>query len=181
MPATLRFPARRPPPASARLALALLLAGFGLAGAGPAPAKDRAPALPAREYLGLRLGLSREAVNERFERREHARPHESEERESESWSLTDRRFGYVSMGFDDAGRLSWFTLFSRRGGRPVLMREIGALARAEQKGNYIFVWTLPAASGRAACRVIARSQDPDTLRSLSVLSLGERQGIESAH
>ena len=150
----------------------LLALAVGVSHAGVAKS-SRSPARPVTEYFGLRLGLDREEAHERLERvgrskGEHEGGEQGEEKEGESWTLKDPRFGYAAVGFDASGRLSWYSLFTRRGGRPLLIREIGDLARAERKGNYIYVWSIPSRSGRPACRVVARSQNPDTLQSLSV-------------
>ena len=125
---------------------------------------------PSGEILGLRLGMSREAAIERLERIGRPQGTEDEEGGKQSWALKDRRYRYVVVGFD-ADRLAWFSLFARPGGRPVLMRELGDLARAKRQGNYIYVWSVPSRGGRAGYEVIARSLDPDTLQSLSVAPL----------
>jgi hypothetical protein len=134
-------------------------------------AKPHAPSKPATEYLGLRLGMSDEAAHETLEHRGHKPANgerEGKEAESESWQLRDRRFGFVALGFDEAKRLSWYTLFARRGGVNLRLADIGDLKRARQQGNYIYVWSLPAAPQRPACRVIARGTHPDSLQSLSI-------------
>lgn len=135
--------------------------------------------LPVREYFGLRLGMSRDAAHERIERVSRAAGHgrEEEEEGGETWTLTDRRFRYVALGFDDLGRLSWYSLFARPGGAHVLLRNLGDLGRARRRGNFIYVWTDSARAGHAGCQIIARSQNPDTLQSLSIVLLpGDARG-----
>ena len=162
-----------------RLALAcavmgLLLGVPGVPNAARAPAAARAVAhvrIPARDYSGIRVGMEREEAHERLDRIGHAQGGESEEGDEATWALSDRRYGFVTVSFDRSGHVGWYSLFARRGGQAVLMREIGDLSQARQQGNYIYVWDLPARGSRPACKVIVRSQDPDTLRSLSVSGL----------
>jgi len=161
-------------PASLTLVLALGTSSS------PEPARDSASAsapahawirTPSRDFFGLRLGMSREAAHERLDRIGHPQGSEREEGDAETWALRDPRYGFITVGFDRSEHVSWYSLFVRRGGAPVLLRDIGDLAHAQRRGNYIYVWSLPARSGRPACKVIARSQNPDTLQSLSVSSL----------
>ena len=135
---------------------------------------------PACEFLGLKPGMSREVAHERLERIGHAKGTEEEETGNQTWTLDDPRYRYVVVGFGASGRLEWFSLFARPGGRPVMMRDIGDPFRATRRGNYIYVWTVPARRGRSGYQVVARSQNADTLQSLSVIALRSGEPVHPA-
>jgi len=160
--------------------MGLLLGVSGVPNAARAARAITPLRIPARDYMGIQVGMEREEAHERLDRIGHAQGGESEEGDEGTWALSDRRYGFITVGFDRSGHLSWYSLFARRGGQRVLMREIGDLATARKQGNYIYIWNLAARGGRPACTVIVRSQDPDTLRSLSVSGLNPERSARAA-
>lgn len=146
-------------------------------GAGSAAAKEKSP------LLGLEIGMTRHAALERLEKIRHeGDEHGTERRERDSdrggeseaeagqeiWTLTDPRYASVVLHFGHDEKLEWATAFSRPGGRPVLFRELGDLRRARRAGNTIYVWSVPARGRWPGYQLVARSQDPDTVRSVSL-------------
>jgi hypothetical protein len=145
------------------------------------------PRLPADTVLGLRPGMSKQAALRQLSKigrssseRPHrtaegesgAERHESEEASREQhWVLSDRSYAQAVVNFDARQRVRWISLFARPGGRAVRFRDIGDLTQAERRGNYIYVWSVPARGQRRPYQVIARSVLPDTLQSLTLMAL----------
>jgi hypothetical protein len=128
--------------------------------------------VPTDEVLRVRLGMPKQEALERLGKvgrktSDRAGPSGSKQQ----WALSDRRYANLMIAFDPQERVHWISLFARKDGRVVRFRDLGDLARAQRRGNYIYFWSVPARGGRGAYQVIARSVDPDRVESLSLVRL----------
>lgn len=137
---------------------------------------------PPRDVLGLRLGMEESEVHRRLRRigRETGYEPAKREKRKELWEVRHARISSVAMKFDDDGRLSWITAFSRPEGKRLRYQDIADVRAAERTGYYIYVWKVPARGESPAYAVTARGADPHFLGNYSLYYLpggseGERE------
>ncbi len=135
-----------------------------------------------RELLGLRLGMSEDAVRDRLRKigtqREEEKEKEVKKEEQEVWILDrHRKFDYLVARFDDQHRLSFVTVVVRKEAR-MRYSEVAKVkdARHATDGrNHTYTWTVAGGSKQAGYRVVARGSDPEFLTSYSLYPLGAKQ------
>jgi hypothetical protein len=137
---------------------------------------------PAREILGLRLSMPREAAHERlkaigkFERDERKR--------QEIWAVKDNpHFSHVVVGFDASNTLRFITAVSREDGEAKRLRysDVGSVDAAQQAGdpkinNFHYQWMLPKAGDDPETMVAVRGRDPELLTTYSLKRLSDESG-----
>jgi hypothetical protein len=148
----------------AALATALLL---GLAV--PAAAKQG-----PRDVLGLYPGMSDIEVRERLQK--VGQVVRGKDRLKQTWKLSDKRYGFLVLRYDENWKMHWVTAFAREGGRRVPYRNIGDLSLATHTGQHFYTWTVPARSGAGSWTIVARGEDPQYLESISI-SAAMRQDL----
>lgn len=153
------------------LALGLLIA----LGAG---AEASAKALP-RAVLGVRPGMSEEAVRSVLGRVAEKQGGEGEKEEEEEgrggeeiWTLKrDPHFAKVIVGFDAGKRVRYVTALAKEGGRRMAYGDVAVLkeAKAEESGVFRrYTWEVKSRGKSPGYLVIAQGRDPQYLMSLSI-------------
>ena len=135
-------------------------------------AASAAVRVPGDGVLGVRLGMSKETVLERMAKIGQPTSDQGEESvTTQQWLISDPGYARIVVNFDGGERVQWISVFARPGGRGVRFSDVGDLRRARKRGDYVYAWSVPAKGRRSPYQVIARSQNPDTLQSLSVVRL----------
>lgn len=135
---------------------------------------------PPRGMLGLRLGMSEEAVHKRLKKVAAQQKEEKEgeeEGEQEVWLIkNDPRFDFIIVRFNRQHKLWHMTLKVRQGSQ---MR-YGDLAdtkdakQASDGRNYSYTWKGAAKGRQADYMVVARGADPELLTSFSIYSMPQK-------
>jgi hypothetical protein len=137
---------------------------------------------PAREILGLRLNMSREAAQERLKAiGKFAR---DERKRQEIWEVKDNpHFSHVVVGFDARNTVRYITAVAREDGEAKRLRydDIGSVDAAQQAGdpkinNFHYQWMLPAAGDQPEMMVSVRGRDPELLTTYSLKRLTDESG-----
>ncbi len=132
-----------------------------------------APAKPSREALGLRLGMSEEAVHKRLQRIATQQKEEREEEEGgeqEVWVLKkDLRYNYLFTKFSREHRLILVTVVAH----PSRVRysdlgETKDATVATDGMNYSYKWKIVAQGKERAVLLIARGSNAEFLTSYSL-------------
>ena len=127
------------------------------------------------DLLGLHPGMSDSEVQHRLQKiGEVVR---GADRAKQTWRLSDPRYEYLVLRYDEDWRMHWVTAFAREGGRRVRYREIGDLSLATHTGQHFYSWTIPARPGTGTWTVVARGSDSRYLESISILSSPMRQDL----
>lgn len=133
-----------------------------------APAKQ-----PPREFFGLRLGMSEEAVRSRLRKIAKQQKEEREEEEGgeqEVWILKrDTKFNYLLVKFNKEHRLNWMTVVAH----PKLVRyaDLAGLelaTKATDGINYSYKWKVETSKQQPGYLIIARGSSDEFLTSYSV-------------
>jgi hypothetical protein len=133
-----------------------------------APAKQ-----PPREFFGLRLGMTEEAVRSRLRRIAKQQKEEREEEEGgeqEVWILKrDSKFNYLLVKFNKEHRLNWMTIVAH----PKLVRyaDLASLelaTKATDGINYSYKWKVETTKQQPGYLIIARGSSDEFLTSFSV-------------
>jgi hypothetical protein len=140
----------------------------------PAAAK-RAPV----DLLGLTPGMSDRDVEHRLEKLGTCV--RGEGRAKQTWKLSDPRYEYLVLRYDEDWRIHWVTVFAREGGRRVRYRDIGDLSLATHTGQHFYGWTISAHPGAGTWNVTARGGDPRYLESVSISTAMRQALIVPAH
>ena len=128
-----------------------------------------------RDVLGIRIGMSEEAAEERLERlggTRGAREEEGEREAGELWTIRHPRFAYVYLAVDEARRVESVQAFARANAPRSRFRDLGDVKKAKTLGFYIVQWTVPGRDGQPGRIVTARSDDSVYVASLSLQSNG---------
>jgi hypothetical protein len=132
-----------------------------------------APGKPSREALGLRLGMSEEAVHKRMRRIATQQKEEREEEEGgeqEVWVLKkDSRYNYLLTKFSREHSLILITVVAHPG--RVRYSDLGETkdATVATDGiNYSYKWKIPAQGKERAVLLIARGSNAEFLTSYSL-------------
>lgn len=126
---------------------------------------------PARDILGVRLDMSKDAAHAVLQKL--GRLERNERKRQEVWEITDPRFSHLLLGYDTAGKVRYVTAVAREKGQPVRYSEVANLKTARQMGdpkinNFNFQWELSARGDNPKTHVIAQGRDPQNLHHLSL-------------
>ena len=126
---------------------------------------------PARDILGLRLDMSKDAAHARLQKL--GRLEREERKRQEVWQITDKRFSHILLGYDVAGKVRYVTAVAREKEQPTRYSDVADLKKARQMGdpkvnNFIFMWELEARGDNPKTQVIAQGRDPQNLQHLSL-------------
>jgi hypothetical protein len=128
---------------------------------------------PPREFFGLRLGMSEEAVRSRLRKIAKQQKEEREEEEGgeqEVWILKrDSKFNYLLVKFNKEHRLNWMIVVAH----PKLVRyaDIASLelaTKATDGINYSYKWKVETTAQQPGYLIIARGSSDEFLTSYSV-------------
>ena len=132
-----------------------------------------------RDVLGIYPGMPEEEAHERLERfgsvANGAEGETGEYEGREIWSLKHPRFTYVVLSVDREKRVEYVQGFLHKDHKPLRYGDIGDMKKATQKGNYIYVWELPARGKRPAMQLQARGSDPQYAGSYFLLARSDRE------
>jgi hypothetical protein len=136
--------------------------------ASPVSAKKR-----PRDVLGLKIGMTEEALHQRLKKiatQEKEEKEKEEEGEQEVWSLKkDERFDYVLTRFNREHRLMLITVVARP--NRVKYRDIGEskdATVASDGRNFSYRWKVEKEGSRQGYLLIARGSNPEFLTSYSL-------------
>jgi|ERR1700754_1325347 len=119
------------------------------------------------EILGVSLGMTREATQQRL--KTIGRLEKEERKRQEVWAVNDPRISHILVGYDTDYRVRYITAIARAGGPRIRYQEVVDVKHAQRvnyQGNYKF--TLEARRGQVAYVTIAHGRDPQYLDSYSV-------------
>jgi hypothetical protein len=128
---------------------------------------------PPRDILGLKLGMSEEAVRERLRKIGTQQKEEREEPEGEQevWVFPrHKKYDYLLVRFDSRHQLWFMTVVTRRSAE-VRYGDVADTKDARQASdgrNYSFTWKTEAKGKRPGQIVVARGSDPNYLTSYSI-------------
>jgi hypothetical protein len=127
---------------------------------------------PPREFFGLRLGMSEEAVRSRL--RKIAQQKEEKEREEggeqEVWILKrDANFNYLLVKFTAEHRLNWMTIVAHPNRvRYADLASLELATKATDGINFSYKWKVEATRQQPGYLIIARGSSDEFLTSYSV-------------
>ena len=119
------------------------------------------------EIMGVSLGVSREAAQQRL--KTIGRLEKEERKRQEVWAVNDPRVSHILIGYDPEYRVRYITAIARAGGPRIRYQEVVDVKHAQRsnyQGNYKF--TVEARRGQFAYVTIAHGRDPQYLDSYSV-------------
>jgi hypothetical protein len=138
-----------------------------------ASAKESSTKQPPREFFGLRLGMSEEAVRSRLRKIAKQQKEEREEEEGgeqEVWILKrDSKFNYLLVKFNKEHRLNWMTVVAHP--KVVRYADLASLdlaTKATDGINYSYKWKVEKTAQQPGYLIIARGSSNEFLTSYSV-------------
>ena len=149
------------------------LVGIGLGVLWLAAAMPAAAAKPPRDILGIRIGMSEEAAEERLEKlgaKKPDREEEGEKEEGEVWTISHPRFAFVYLALDEDRRVRQVQAYARENAPRLRFRDLGDLKRAKRVGYYIYQWDGPVRDHEPQWIVTARSNDSVYVASVALAS-----------
>ncbi len=154
-----------------RFALVSLLffSGLAIAAAGE---------MPARQILGVRLGMNEDQAHDQLKK--IGTFVRAESLKQEVWKVNDPSYSNILIGFAKDGKLRYVTGVARedKESKPVPYASVGDLKKAESKGDakvrvYNYQWKLEPEKGEPETLVLAIGREPEKLSTLSLKRLGE--------
>ncbi len=132
------------------------------------------PKEPAREILGLRIGMTK--ADAQVQLQKIGRLQREERKRQEVWEIRDPRFSHLIIQFEKGTQLVHFvTAVARADAQAEKMRysDVGELKKARQKGdaakkNYRYEWGLEAAGKDPKVQIVAWGRDPQYLQYYSI-------------
>lgn len=125
---------------------------------------------PRAEVVGLRLGMSKQAVHGRLEK--IGKFVREERGRQEIWTLErEPRFASVLVGYDGEYKVRYVTAIARDGGRRVRYTDVAALKSAQAEnivGHYRYTWEVKPSKKSPGYFVIVLGTDPQYLTSFSI-------------
>lgn len=145
----------------------LFAAGVCSVGALPTPPQ------PARDILGIRIGMSAEAARAQLQK--VGRFQKEERKRHEVWEVRDPYFSHLIIQFDKAKQVHFVTAVAREDAEGKRMRysDVAELKKARQTGeaarnNYRYEWGLAAAGKDPKINIVAWGRDPKYLQYYSI-------------
>lgn len=128
---------------------------------------------PPREFFGLRLGMSEEAVRGRLRKIAKQQKEEREEEEGgeqEVWILKrDSKYDYLLVKFTKEHRLNWMTIVAHpKSVRYADIASVELATKATDGINYSYKWKVEKSEQQAGYLIIARGSSDEFLTSYSV-------------
>ena len=128
---------------------------------------------PARDILGIRVGMSTEAARTRL--LEIGRLQREERKRQQVWEVRDPHFSHLIIQFDKAKLVHFVTAVAREDAKRERMRysDVAELKNARQTGeaakkNYRYEWGLEAAGKDPKIHIVAWGRDPQYLQYYSI-------------
>jgi hypothetical protein len=128
---------------------------------------------PPREFFGLRLGMTEEAVRSRLRKIAKQQKEEREEEEGgeqEVWILKrDSKFNYLLVKFNKEHRLNWMTVVAHP--KVVRYADLASLdlaIKATDGISYSYKWKVENTAQQPGYLIIARGSSDQFLTSYSV-------------
>ena len=133
-----------------------------------------APPQPARDILGVRVGMSAEPA--RIQLQKIGRFQKAERKRHEVWEVRDPHFSHLIIQFDKATKLVHFvTAVARSDAKrePMRYSDVAELKYARQKGeaaknNFRYEWGLEADGKDPKINIVAWGRDPQYLQYYSI-------------
>ncbi|HKO96891.1 MAG TPA: hypothetical protein VJU86_07865 [Pyrinomonadaceae bacterium] len=132
------------------------------------------PKEPARDILGVRIGMSADEAHTQLKKIGELQ--KEERKRQEVWAIRDPRFSHLIVQFEKGTRLIHFvTAVARADAQAEKMRysDVGELKSARQRGeaakkNYRYEWGLEAAGKDPKVQIVAWGRDPQYLQYYSI-------------
>lgn len=134
----------------------------------------RPPKEPAREILGVRIGMTK--ADAQVQLQKIGRLQKEERKRQEVWEIRDPRFSHLIIQFEKGTQLVHFvTAVARADAQAEKMRysDVGELKKARQRGeaakkNYRYEWGLEATGKDPKVQIVAWGRDPQYLQYYSI-------------
>ncbi|MCA1565952.1 MAG: hypothetical protein LC803_10005 [Acidobacteria bacterium] len=133
-----------------------------------------APPEPARDILGIRIGMSAEAARTRLQK--IGRFQREERKRHEVWEVRDPYFSHLVIQFDKAKLVHFVTAVAHVDAKRERMSysRVAELNKARKKtiepakNNYRYEWELPAAGKNPKINIVAWGRHPQYLQYYSI-------------
>lgn len=128
---------------------------------------------PARDILGVRVGMTADAAHAQLQK--VGRFQKTERKRHEVWEVRDPHFSHLIIQFDKAKLINFVTAVARADAQrePMRYSDVGELKSAQQKGeaarsNFRYEWGLEAAGTDPKINIVAWGRDPQFLQYYSI-------------
>ncbi len=128
---------------------------------------------PARDILGIRIGMSAEEAHTQLQK--VGRFQKEERKRHEVWEVRDPHFSHLIIQFDKAKRVHFVTAVARADAKrePMRYSDVAELKNARQKGeaaknNFRYEWGLEAEGKDPKINIVAWGRDPQYLQYYSI-------------